>query len=259
MDNEFENNEHIEPTDQQEIENTLTDIDSLDKFTFQGQEYTPDQLHDYLNGYNELKETHSKVTEESKYLENLRADLDHVRQRPELVEKFKQTYPQKYHSYLDLVLKKDAQAQANGQEKPSLPEDVMKKLSEIDEIKGKLTSYEQREREAEAARINSELDQTFNKLSEKYPFGVEADVLAKAEAMIQRGHKFTNSTWERLWRESNNTFQKRWESHHDAIVKAQAEKGKKAGDIGPGGQAPGQEKNEPRTLQEATKSLLSSF
>jgi len=201
----------------------IADLDSYEKFKFQGREFTPEELNERLTGYEKLQNQSKEFAEEGKYATNLRADLELVRSKPDLADHFKRIYPQKYHAWLDFALKQDRQDEAKGKEQTStLPKDVEAKLQSLEE---KIGRYESKEREAEIKAIDAELDSKFSKLSEKYPHAVEADVLAKAEAMIAKGLKVTDGTWDRLWKASNEHFEKKWSGLHEAKVKAQIEKG----------------------------------
>src|SRR5579872_2929965 len=89
-----------------------TELDGLSEFTFQGEKYNPEQFHKILSEYKNYAQQSKEWEAEKKFTENLQIDLDNVLQRPELAQKFKEIYPQKYHAVLDKFLKTNGQTQA---------------------------------------------------------------------------------------------------------------------------------------------------
>jgi hypothetical protein len=233
---------------------SVTDLDALSTFKFQGKEFTPDKLLEIVNGYEKLSESRSEWEKQREFDENLDADLDAVAKNPALAEKFKAVYPPKYHRFLDAALKTSAQSPASPQTAPNaLPPEFMQKLQELEAWK---KSQEERAHQAEVANATAQIDKITEPLFKKFPLADETAVFAKAEALLQQGSKLTEKTWERLIRENHEGIQKRWDQFQGATIKQQVEKGRRAQDVPPGGATPGQAPVKPRTLAEAEEALM---
>lgn len=238
-----------------EVVPSLTELDGLSEFTFQGERYTPDQLHKFLTehkGYAQQAEDYKK---EKEYSENLQIDLDNVLADPRLADKFKATYPKKYHGVLDRYLQTNGQTTAQSQtaQPPTLPKEF---LSEFGQVKERLKFFEQRAYDAEVASANAKLDAIVPPLMKKFPMAIEDQVYTRAENILQSGQKLTEKTWERLVRESHESAQKRADQFYGEKMKSQLEKGQRGADVGPGGASPGQAPVKPKTFAEAQAAMM---
>ena len=235
----------------------LTELDGLSEFTFQGQKFTPDQLHKIFGEHKSFSEKSSEYEKEKQYSENLQIDLDNVLADPRLADKFKATYPKKYHGVLDRYLQTNGQAPAQSQPaQSSLPKEFQ---NEFQSVKERLQMFEQRAFDAEVASANAKIDAIVPKLLEKFPMADDSTVYARAEQVIQSGQKLTDKTWERLVRENHEQNQKRADRVYGAKMKSQLEKGQRGQDIGSGGATPGQAPKRPRTFDEAREAALESL
>ncbi len=236
---------------------SLTELDGLSEFTFQGEKYTPDQLHKMLGEHKTYAEQAQEYKKEKEYSDNLQTDLESVLADPRRAEQFKAIYPKKYHAILDKFLSTNGQAQAPSQNaQPSLPKEFQ---TEFSQVKERLQMFEQRAYEAEVASANAKIDAIVPPLLEKFPLAIEDQVYTRAEAVIQAGQKLTEKTWERLVRESHEAAQKRSDRFHSAKMKSQLEKGQRGQDTGPGGSSPGQAPVKPRTFDEAREAMIASM
>ncbi len=235
----------------------LTELDGLSEFTFQGQKYTPDQLHKIFGEHKTFSSQSDEYKKEKEYSDNLQIDLDNVLADPRLADKFKATYPKKYHGVLDRYLQSNGQAPAQSQPaQGSLPKEFQ---NEFSQVKERLAMFEQRAFDAEVASANAKIDAIVPKLLEKFPMADDGSVYQKAEQVIQSGQKLTEKTWERLVRENHEQNQKRADRVYGAKMKAQQEKGQRGQDIGSGGATPGQAPKRPRTFDEAREAALESL
>lgn len=231
-----------------------TELDGLSKFTFQGQELTPDQLHKIFSEHKSLSEQQKTFSEEKKYLENLDADLTKVLNDPRLAAQFRQVYPKQFHPVLDKVLRDQRQAQAQPETaQPALPKEF---LTEFERMKETIRLQEQRAFEAEVQSANAKLDSMLPPLWKKYPLAVEDQVYARAEALLNQGQKLSEKTWERMVRESHESFQKKSDQFYSAKLKSQLEKGQRGQGEGPGGATPGQAPVKARNFDEAREAML---
>lgn len=220
----------------------ITSLDSLSEFEFQGQKLTPDQLQEVFQGYKTLSEKQKAIASEDRFWSNLDTDLESVVQDPQLADKFKSIYPEKFHRILDRALKQAHPQLQNTQSQ--LPKEVLSKLSKVDSLEAMIHSQA-----VEAA--NAKLDAMLPKLYEKYPLANNDQVLAKAEAMLSQGYKLNDAAWERLVKESHEGVDKVASGYYKKQLQAQVEKGQAGRDAGPGGAVPGKAPARPRTFAEA--------
>jgi hypothetical protein len=230
------------------------DLDGFSKFVFQGEEYTPDRLHEIVNGFKKYSETAKQRDEREYYESNLRVDLPKLLKDPSLADAFRQTYPKEFHWYLESLPTKaqpdPAQSQAA---QPALPPEIQDKIQKLEQ---RLQFHDQRTYQAEVNAATAEIDKVTKPLYEKYDLADEDAVLAKADALLAQKVKLTPSVWERLIRENHEKMEKRADQRRDAKLKAQLDKGRRAADVGPGGATPGQAPQGPRTLEEAREAML---
>lgn len=202
----------------------VTNIDSLSEFEFQGERLTPGRLQEMFQGYRTLNEKQRQFESEDRYASNLSIDLKSVMDNPALADKFKSTYPQKYHSILDEMM-----SRLNPQSQQSqLPKDVVSRLSKVD-------SLEQRLEAMAIESANAKIDAIMPKLMDKYPLAVEEQIYNKAEAFLSQGGKMTDATWERFAKESHEGLKKKTDGYYKTQMNNQMSKGNMAKDIGPGG------------------------
>ena len=202
----------------------VTNIDSLSEFEFQGERLTPGRLQEMFQGYRTLSEKQKQFESEGRYVANLEVDLESVMENPALADKFKSTYPQKYHSIVDRML-----SRLNPQSQQSqLPKDVMNRLSKVDNL-------EQRLEQMAIESANAKIDAIMPKLMEKFPLAIEEQIYNKAEAFLSQGGKMTDATWERFAKESHETFKKRSDGYYKTQLNSQLSKGNMSRDVGPVG------------------------
>jgi hypothetical protein len=232
---------------------STTDIDGLSEFTFQGEKYTPEQLHKILTEARTYGEQAKSYQEEKKYLDNLDADLENVLQDPRLADRFKQVYPNKFHGVLDKLLRDQRQGDARPNAQSSLPKEF---LNEFGQLKERLKFHEERAYQAEVQAAGAKLDSMLPPLFQKFPMAIEDQVYARAESILASGQKLTEKTWERLVRESHDVAQKKADQFYGSKLKSQLDKGQRGRDVGPGGATPGSTPNKPRTFDEAREAML---
>jgi hypothetical protein len=236
---------------------SITELDGLSEFTFQGQKFTPDQLHKIFGEHKTFSEQSSEYKKEKEYSDNLQIDLDNVLADPKLADKFKATYPKKYHAVLDRFLSTGGQSPAQSNPaQPTLPKEFQ---NEFQNVKERLQMFEQRAFQAEVESANAKIEAIVPKLLEKYPMADDSTVYTRAEQVLQAGQKLTDKTWERLVRENHEQNQKRADRVYGAKMKSQIEKGQRGQDTGPGGATPGQAPKRPRTFDEAREAALESL
>lgn len=227
---------------------SITNLDSLSEFEFQGEKFTPERLQEIYKGYQTLSEQQKSAKSEDRYWRNLEADIDNVIQNPGLAEQFKRVYPEKFHAILSKLMPNQS-AEAQG---PSLPKDVLARLSKVDQVEAQL-------HQMAVETANAKLDSILPKLYSKYPMAVEDQVLARAEAFLSQGGKLTDAMWERLAKESHEAAKKRSDAYYKNELQAQTSKGIQAQDIGPGGAAPGKAPPKIKTFDQARDSMIAAM
>lgn len=246
--------ENVQPDSSAEQAPSVTDLDGLSEFQFQGQKYTPDKLLEIVSGYQKYSESAKERAEAEEYDKHFEVDRAKLLKDPSLADQFKQKYPPRYHWVLDFLPK--GQRQETAQPNPAqsaLPPEIQK---EIEDLKAWKQTQEQRAFQAEVQNAQAQIDKITEPLFKKFPMADEAAVFAKADALLSNGSKLTEKTWERLIRENHESAQKRWDQFQGATIKQQLEKGRRAQDVGPGGATPGQAPQRPKTMREAEEAWL---
>ncbi len=242
----------------------ITEIDGLSKFTFQGAEYTPDQLHKMLGEHKSYAEQVKSFSEDRKFSENLDIDLDNVLKDPSLAQRFKQTYPQKYHAILDKLLRDTGQSAAPvTSAQTALPKEYQDRLNKLErELMGtqdRLKFYDAKTFENETKLADAKLDAILPPLFKKFPLANEDQVYTRAEGVLQSGQKLTDKTWERLVRESHEGMTKKSDQFYGTKMKEQIAKGQQGRDTGSGGGSPGNVPTKPRTFDEAREAMIRHY
>lgn len=243
----------------QEAAAQITDLDGLSSFTFQGKTYTPDQLNEVFQGHSKYGETSKYVNEDKNYWDNVFVDIDKVVSNPSLIDQFKKTYPERFHSILDRQLKV-AQGQSSPNQNQSNPQgqnqgqDVKSLVEQL--LSERLKPIEQESYQAKVKAATAEIDATLPPLLNKYKLADEDKVLFRVEQLIQKGVKMTPGVWERVVREDHEQYQKRSDSFYKDQLKAQTDKAKQGQDTGSGGSVPGQSPNKPKTFADAEKAMI---
>lgn len=231
---------------------SITELDKLEKFRFNGMELTPKELSQQMLRYSDYTRKTQEIAEERKYYENLHYDLDAVKTNPSLANKFREVYPEKYHRYLNYVTSESReQAKGQSQAQTQLPPEITSRFEKIDK-------FEQYLREQEVKAAEAELESTLQPLAKKYPMADEEAALARAQSLVSQGVELNQQTWDKIFKGLHDKSEALWKSHQSAQVQKQKEAGRKAADVGSGGGIPGAKPQLPRTIKEATKMALES-
>lgn len=254
--------QNSESTDQSQVSESkqlqdspsITELDKLEKFRFNGMDLTPKELSQQMLRHSDYTRKSQEIAEERKYYDNLHHDLDAVKTNPSLANKFREVYPEKYHRYLNYVSSvSPEQAKGNGsqQDKMQLPPEIMSRFEKIDKFESYL-----REQEVKAAE--AELTNMIEPLKKKYDLVDEEAALARAEALLKQGVDLNASTWEKIFKGLHDKSEQMWKARQSAEVQKQKEAGRRGADVGSGGGIPGGKPQIPRTIKEATKMALES-
>ncbi len=256
----LENSESTEGAEQPVEQQQLFDLDSADKFRWQGKEWSKDSFKEHLDKSTLMQSDYTKKTQElakkEKFYRALPADLEAVRQNPALAEEFMRVYPKSFHHYVQGV--KPTQPDQSQAQKPTTDPRLETRLEQI----------ERSFREQETKAILSRLDTMFSSLSQKYPDADEELILAKAQTLLDRKQSAANESgeegaveisdqeWDALWKSEQDKFEKRFKEKSSSQFKAQKDASKRARDVGPGGGVPARGMPQVRTIKEASALAL---
>lgn len=245
------------PEQQDGAAQSLVDLDSVQKFRFEGKEWTPKDFRSaYMMQADYTRKTQA-LAEERRYYDNLQADLAAVKANPALASKFRSVYPQKFHGFLDYASPAQAAAQAANQAGAAQPQGADPALL------ARIEAMERVNQQRESAAIDAEINATFETLSKKYPLADESSVIAKAEALLSHARdqgdqdfKLDAKTWDRIWKADQERQESRYKAHYSKQVQNQTAANRKGKDAATGGGIPGQAPKTPRTIKAATQALM---
>ena len=228
----------------------ILDLTKAEKFTFEGKEWTPDELKkavmlqsDYTKKTQALAEdrkTYESFKEEKKYYDNLSVDLEAVRNNPQLAEAFRQTYPEKFHGYLQSLGIQSQQQPGPNVQQSNLPSEVLREIQALKENNQQFTDYmTQKERETFDAKI----DAIESDLSKKYTRANLTDVYGVAKEFLDENNLDPKSLDAKMLEpffkashEYNVGQYKAWQKEELERAKSLNKEGS---DIGRGGGVPG--------------------
>lgn len=241
------------------IENAITELDKLEKFRFEGQEYTPKALKDailrqqvFSKKTSELAKERESFEQERKFYDNLYADLNAVRQDPNLASEFIKLYPEKFHQALKQVLtESQGQASPAQTQKQSAPFDV--------ELQGRLTKLEKHLHEQEVSKNTQEINSLISEYSKKFPKAIPKLAIADVFEAYNQGVKPSAEMWEQAFQASQEFMESQMKTHYGELQKKQTEANKKARDVDSGGGTPSRAPKKFGSLREVTEHAANSL
>lgn len=247
----------------------IIDIASLQKFRFKDREYTPKDLEgdllrqrDYTKKTQELakeRETYAQHQKEQEFHDNLKIDLQAIVENPNLIHKFLEVYPAKFHSYLDL-LPQNTLNQIQTQNQGSAPQQPHQSYvdptlaREVYGIKQMLAQREQLEKqtafESDSKTKEAQLDAIDARCQQSYKHADPETVLAKFEWLNNSGKlgdpkdenymQHVSQVYERLWKMDHEKNVARFEEYRTEQAKEQKRANAQGRDMGAGGGIPSQ-------------------
>lgn len=245
-----------EPT--QTEEQRILDLQELvkdNKFKFGDKEWTLKDLEkgvmrgrDYTKKTQEIAEQrrlYEAAISEQKFYENLATDLRAVEKNPQLIQKFKSIYPEKFHSYLAEI--EQSQVQSGG---PLTREQIAQMIKS--EINPLAESWTKRESEALASQFES----WDSELTKKYTNADQDGVYALITQAQSQGIPASKQLWEQAYKQSHEKITKRLDELVAAKLQTKQTTLKAAKEPGAGGQTPGQAPPEKIGMKDAKAKLL---
>lgn len=236
-------------------EQQIIDLDSTDKWKYGGKEWTSQEWKDsHLMHGDYTKKTQALAEERrafedgiKRYYDNLDTDLKSVASNPALVAEFKRIYPEKFHAYLDNVIRKEQATGANPNSS-AIPQEFMKRFE----------SLESSIQEQRVNAINAELDAKFSVLQKKYPSAIEEMVLTRADGILKRGHVLDDKQWDQFFKDSHDQIEAHYKKTYGQKVKEQQSANLKGKDIAGGGGVPGRAPVEAKSIRAMSNLLRES-
>ncbi len=239
------------------------DLDSVEKFRFDGREWTPKELKSAYMFQSDYSKKTAEVAEQRKYAENFDADLEKVVRDPSLMAQLRDVYPKNFVAIAEQIIRRVGTQNTPSRENPgqasSAPDPRDEKLSKME---SKFSEWERSQREAEEAKIGSWLDNQFSTLGTKYPLvnsTLQEVVSARAEVLANRGTEITDKVLDKLFKQVNDDVKAHMDKTYKVKVDEQIKAGSKAKDTGSGGGVPGQAPKTDKTIKQATDRWLADL
>jgi hypothetical protein len=247
-------------------EQNLIDLDQVEKFRYKGEDWDRERLEksmlmqaDYTRKSQSFAKEKQEFAKQQKFYDNLAIDLASVAKNPSLVDKFKEIYPEKFHSYLKHYESfmgnpgTPNQGQTAGQ--PAKPTADPALLNRLEQVEGRF-------REQEIAAAEAQLDGVIKKYTEKYPYADENTVTTKAIALLDHlksqgegDRPLTERQWDALFKNEHERVKKMAEGRYKEEVKKQIQSNRAARDSASGG-SPAGRSPEKRSFKQATEDAI---
>lgn len=244
----------------------ITELDKLEKFKFENQEYTPQELKKAILRQADYTRKTQEFSQERRFYDNLSADLKHVRANPALAQEFKRVYPEKFHQYLEYISGSPAGTT------PQAPQpEMMGSKNQYAQIDPQyLARFERLENtifEKEVQTIETSLEAQEKEFTTKYPWADVENVYSKAQAILDKNStlpkedhvNLDKTTWEQLYKADHEKNKLRADNYYKDNINKQKQAGFKAKDSGLGGGSPGSSPKKYKTIKEATEAALAEL
>lgn len=259
--------------DSQAEQPSIQDLSKLERFLFNGKEWTPKDLKDSVLRYEDYTRKTQEIAQERKYNAALVTDLAKVRNGEATVEQFKQVYPEKFHRFLEFLSNSSTQAQPQANQQQN-PEQLFQKLfqEKFGPMQSKLEAFEQEKYQAKVQAHRATIDSTFERLAPKYPFADNVTVLTKAQVKLEQERErmreegrsakeieeaeiLTPDEWEKLFKTEHERIQRLSSEAQSKQFNEQKQANKRAKDTAQGGGTPG-EAPKKMSMKEAEQAYL---
>lgn len=236
---------------------TLADLDKLNRFRFEGKEWSREQMREKLReGLRQEDYTRKtqELAETRKYADNFAVDLRAVIRDKNRFQEFAKIYPREYVERAREILSSMGQGAAFSQQQPNEPYNPR-----LQEIEQRFAQWEQHQKAQEVEQIQSWLENQYQTLSKKYPLANTEIVTARADVASQQGHKITTQVLEALFKKTDEEIKAQWDAHYKSKVDKQKQVGKEARDVGPGGGVPMTGPKKYKNITEAKQAWLAEL
>ena len=245
--------EQESPRETRAQKSAIAELERIERFKFQGKEYTPKELGALLakekeqekaftqkmqSLAEERRQWESSKTANSKYDDALAYDLEKVRNDPSLAQEFIRTYPESYHRHLKAVLSSTSTSQ-RAEGTPHVPVELMSRVEQ-------LSQYVQKQ---EVAKAEVEIDRDLTKVLSEFKYASRKEVLADvfefhnslpADPATGRKPPVPMEIWSKAAEASHNERVEWGKTYQKDLQQQQKQANNKARDVGSGGGTPGQ-------------------
>lgn len=215
---------------------SVVDIDKLEKFMYEGKEWTKDDLRksilmhqDYTKKTQEVANERKAIESEKRFAENVPHDLEKLARDPTLISEFRRIYPQKYHATAEKLLERLGVPRTQ-------PDQA--RVNDYSAEVARLERVEQWMNTVETEKMQQHLDHTFDKLKAQFPEADELVVIAKAQAKRSQGEDIKGSDFEKWFKTDHESRAKKLEDYYLSKIKDQKAANRKGRDVPAGGEAP---------------------
>lgn len=232
----------------------LIDLDKLDRFRWQGREWTRKELTDGTLMQADYSRKTADLKEARKYADNFDADLAKIVENPALFDEFKRIYPKSYIQAAQRVV--DSLNRGQTQKAPADGRASLKDDPTIRELFEWKSQVEQSVKEARTQANLQWLDSQHEKLSPKYPLanGELVDKRLGDLLSSDKEMKVTEALMEDLYKKAANDADALYKSHYKRQVDDQKKANAKGKDAGVGSGVSAKEKT--LTMKEARQALF---
>jgi hypothetical protein len=238
----------------------MLDLEKLERFKWNGKVITPKDLKSMFMMHGDYTKKTQSIAQEKKYYDNLDADLEKVRQNPQLASEFVKVYPAKFHAYLKYVGSQSQGLEAPKQELGQAED----KETELPKQDPRVEQLWERAQKADSEAAQAKVDALFDRLSTKYNHADEEKILARVQSLItlhnqdpKKHRRPDEKDIEDLFKREHETFEKRLKEHVAKIMEEQRKANLHGRGPAAGGGIPGGAPKMPRTIKEATEMMLS--
>ncbi len=243
---------------------TVAELDKLEKFKFEGQEYTPQELKKAILRQSDYTRKTQEFSQERRFYDNLNADLSAVRKNPALIAEFKRTYPEKFHSYLEYLSSGSANTQEQKPQNTGSSEQSQSLDPRMQEGLTRLERLENERLEEKTVANESMLENQEKTMVTKYPQADHERVYARAQALLDRNRslpndekvKLTPEVFERLYKADHDRTKAGYDAYYKKQINEQKQAGLRARDSGPGGAVAGGAPRKFKNIREARDAML---
>jgi hypothetical protein len=256
-----------EQTSEREVAAAIAELDKLEKFKFQGKEWTPKDLEkailrqqDYTKKTQGLSEERKAFEQDRKFADNLYYDLKYVRENPTqaAINEFIKTYPEKYHGHLKtLISELQGQSQPQTQTTPQTQNFDLQTANDLKQMKEFIHKQE-------VAKNTTSLNGWIEKhaqLIENPKSRALATRIAIADVFEahNQGVQVTEQMFEDAFKSIAKQFKEAVGGEYGDLVKKQSEANAKARDVDPGGGTVGRAPAKFKSLGEVTKHAIADL
>jgi hypothetical protein len=246
----------LSQNEQRDVERAVAELEKMDKFKFQGREWTAKDLEkailrqqDYTRKTQSLAEERKSFSEQQKFYDNLYYDIEKIRRDPSLINQFLSVYPKQFHKIAHdlLTSNQGVSGQTAIQNQAQVPIEL---LSTIQTLQKFQNDFQTRENYNEIQNTLTDLKREEPKLNNPL---IYREVLAQAYESHERGLKITPEVWKDIAKRTVAEFDQHFKTEAREKQKQQLDANKRAKDVASGGGTIGKAPTKFKSFDQITK------